>query len=507
MDAIAETTGACAHAGAPKPPDCAIVIFGAGGDLTKRLLIPALANLQARSLLPDRFVILGFNRGALSDEAFRDETLSEPLGGESEGAPREPLRERLFYFDGNFDNQDDFCRLSDRLAQLEKSVGAKNVLFYLATAPRFFAAIVERLGRAGLTNESEGCFRRIVIEKPFGQDLASARELNSRVLKAASEQQIYRIDHFLGKETVQNIMALRFANAIFEPIWNRHHVESVQITAAETVGVETRGGFYDKTGALRDMVPNHMFQLLGLIAMEAPNSFDADAVRSEKARVVEAIRPLLRSEVPRAAVRAQYRAGLVQGRPVRDYRSEPNVAPDSVTETYAAMRFEIENWRWAGVPFYVRTGKAMARRRTEVSIRFRPVPFMLFRDTPVERASPNVMTLHIQPDEGVSIAFEAKRPGPSMELSQVGLDFRYKDWFEVTPTTGYETLIYDCLIGDPTLFQRADNIEAGWCAVQPILEAWSEGESDMAEYAAGSWGPAAADELLARDGQCWRDES
>lgn len=505
MDAIVEAAGACAHEGAPKPPDCAIVIFGAGGDLTKRLLMPALANLQARALLPQRFVILGFNRGKFSDEAFRDSLLAEQQRRDATNIA--PLREHLMYIDGDFDNDDDYQRLAARLREIEKTLGSGNVLFYLATAPRFFAAIVERLAKSGLTSEQQTGFRRIVIEKPFGEDLRSARELNLRLLKAVNEQQIYRIDHFLGKETVQNIMALRFANAIFEPIWNRHHVESVQITAAETVGVETRGAFYDKTGALRDMVPNHMFQLLGLIAMEAPNSFDADAVRTEKARVVEAIRPLGRSDVLKATVRAQYRAGRVEDRAMRDYRRELKVAPDSGTETYVALRFEIDNWRWAGVPFYVRTGKAMATRRTEVAIRFRPVPFMLFRGAPANSVSPNVMVIHIQPDEGVTIAFEAKRPGPTMELSQVALDFHYKDWFDVTPTTGYETLIYDCLIGDPTLFQRADNIEAGWSAVQPILEVWNEGFGDMASYEAGSWGPPEADALLARDGQYWRDQT
>ncbi|HUZ66970.1 MAG TPA: glucose-6-phosphate dehydrogenase [Beijerinckiaceae bacterium] len=505
MDAIADAAGACAHEGAPRPPDCGIVIFGAGGDLTKRLLMPALANLQARALLPERFAIFGFNRGKLSDEAFRDSVLDGPEGGQTGADPRAPLREHLFYVEGKFDDESDFKRLAEHLRESQKTLGTKNILFYLATAPRFFAVIIEQLGRAGLTREEEGGFRRIVIEKPFGEDLSSARELNTRILKVVGEQQIYRIDHFLGKETVQNIMALRFANAIFEPIWNRHHVESVQITAAETVGVETRGAFYDKTGALRDMVPNHMFQLLGLVAMEAPNSFDADAVRTEKARVIEAIRPLKRADIAKAAVRGQYRAGRVEGRAMPDYRKEPEVAPDSATETYVALRFEIDNWRWAGVPFYVRTGKAMARRRTEVAIRFRPVPFMLFRGTPTERASPNVLTLHIQPDEGITLAFEAKRPGPAMELSQVGLDFHYKDWFDVTPTTGYETLIYDCLIGDPTLFQRADNIEAGWRAVQPILDVWGEGDGDIVGYEAGSWGPAEADVLLARDGQYWRD--
>jgi glucose-6-phosphate 1-dehydrogenase len=506
MDAKTDSARACAHEGAPKPPSCTIVIFGAGGDLTKRLLIPALANLQARDLLPDKYMILGFNRGEMSDDAFRDEVLSGPQSGESASASRAALRPHLRYMSGNFDSDDDFSRLGAKLKDLEKETGTASVLFYLATSPRFFGSVIEKLGHAGLLKESEKWFRRVVVEKPFGEDLPSARALNAQILGVAQEQQIYRIDHFLGKETVQNIMALRFANAIFEPIWNRHHIESVQITAAETVGLEGRAGFYERTGALRDMVPNHMFQLLGLVAMEPPNSFDADAVRTEKARVIEAIKPLSAASAARSAVRGQYRGGQIAGRTVVDYRKEPDVAPDSRTETFVALRFEIDNWRWAGVPFYVRTGKVMAARRTEILVKFRPVPFLLFRDTPMDRVSPNEMVIHIQPDEGILLNFEAKRPGPAMMLSRVGMDFRYKDWFEVTPSTGYETLIYDCLTGDPTLFQRADNIEAGWQAVQPVLEAWASDSGEVASYAAGSWGPPEADELLAQDGNHWRND-
>jgi glucose-6-phosphate 1-dehydrogenase len=506
MDAQVKGVGACAHTGAPRPPDCAMVIFGAGGDLTKRLLIPALANLFCSDLLPERFMILGVNHGAMSDDAFRDEVLSGPSGGESESVSRAPLREHLQYFSAEFENDADFERLGAAMEAVGRTVGTGNVLFYLATAPRFFGGIIDRLARVGLLREQEGAFRRVVIEKPFGEDLASALALNARILKVANERQIYRIDHFLGKETVQNIMALRFANAVFEPIWSRTHIEAVQITAAETVGVEGRGAFYERTGALRDMMPNHMFQLLGLVAMEPPNSFDADAVRTEKARVVEAIKPLSPEQAALSAVRGQYRAGRVGGRPVIDYRSEPKVDPASRTETFVALRFEIDNWRWAGVPFYIRTGKAMAVRRTEIAIRFRPVPYLLFRDTPIDRVAANEMVIHIQPDEGISFGFEAKRPGPSMQLSGVGMDFRYKDWFELTPSTGYETLIYDCLIGDPTLFQRADNIESGWRAVQPVLDLWRSSSGQPEPYPAGGWGPSAADELLARDGHRWRND-
>ena len=496
MDAKVDAAQACAYEGAPKPPDSVMAIFGATGDLTKRLLAPALNNLAARGLLPSKFALLGLSRSEMSDADFAASIFPQRDGN---------LRERTAYLAGDLEDPATYRRLADKLRDDDSATGSKNVLFYLATSPDLFAPVIEQLGRAGLLKESNGSFRRVVIEKPFGRDLQSARELNSRILRVVSETQVYRIDHFLGKETVQNIMALRFANAIFEPIWNRHHVEAVQITASETVGVEGRGAFYDKIGALRDMTPNHMFQLLGMVAMEAPNSLDANAVRTEKARVVEAIRPVRPSDVANMAVRGQYRAGIVDGRKVGDYRKEPKVNPDSRTESFVALRFEIDNWRWAGVPFYIRTGKAMQRRRTEVAIKFRPVPFMLFRGTPIERLAPNVLILDIQPEEGIRLAFEAKRPGPAMVLSQVGLDFRYKNWFEVTPTTGYETLIYDCLIGDPTLFQRADNIEAGWRAVDPILQAWQDKSDYVPEYEAGSWGPPEADVLLARDGQTWRD--
>jgi glucose-6-phosphate 1-dehydrogenase len=344
-----------------------------------------------------------------------------------------------------------------------------------------------------------------VIEKPFGHDLASAQALNAEILKTLRERQIYRIDHFLGKETVQNLMALRFANGLFEPIWNRGHIDHVQITAAETVGVERRGKFYEKTGALRDMVPNHLFQLLAMTAMEPPTSFDADAVRTKKAEVIKAIRPLSEAEALRNAVRGQYGAGMVMGKRVNAYRAEPEVAPDSATETFVACRLLIDNWRWAGVPFYLRTGKCMSRRRTEIAILFHQAPYSIFRGTDVERMHPNWMVLRIQPDEGIALEFAAKRPGPSVVLDSVSMDFCYQTYFKTPPNTGYETLLYDCMIGDATLFQRADNIEAGWAAVQPILDAWAKHvPQEFPNYPAGTHGPAAADELLARDRRAWR---
>jgi glucose-6-phosphate 1-dehydrogenase len=340
----------------------------------------------------------------------------------------------------------------------------------------------------------------VIVEKPFGHDLASAEALNAQILKVLSEDQIYRIDHFLGKETVQNILVLRFANGIFEPLWNRDHIDHVQITAAETVGVEGRGRFYEKTGALRDMVPNHLFQLLAMIGMEPPISFDADAVRAKKTELFQAIHPIS----PADAVRGQYGAGVVLGKKVGDYRHEPDVAPDSSTETYVALKLGIDNWRWAGVPFYLRTGKSLCARNTEIAVQFRQAPYALFRDTPVDRLPANILMLRIQPDEGLSLSFSAKRPGAEIEIDGVDMDFAYRDYFAPVASVGYETLIYDCLIGDATLFQRADTVEAAWCAVQGLLEAWARTPADdFPNYAAGSTGPAAADRLLARDRHAW----
>jgi glucose-6-phosphate 1-dehydrogenase len=359
--------------------------------------------------------------------------------------------------------------------------------------------VVAGLGAAGLVTEKDGPWRRVVIEKPFGHDLPSAKALNAEILKTLQEHQIYLMDHFLGKETVQNIMALRFANGLFEPPWNRQHIDHVQITAAETVGVERRGKFYEKTGALRDMVPNHVFQLLALTAIEPPISFDADAVRAKKAEVIEVIRPITSRRALKDAVHGQYDAGTVSGKQVQAYRREPDVAPDSTTETYIACKLKIDNWRWAGVPFFLRTGKYLKRRWIEIAIRFHQAPYTLFRGTNVERMNPNWMILRIQPDEGIALELEfaAKRPGPTVELSSVSMDLAYKTYLDMAPSTGYETLIYDCMICDATLFQRADNIEAGWRAVQPILDAWANNPAkDIPNYVAGGNGPAAADELL-----------
>jgi glucose-6-phosphate 1-dehydrogenase len=502
---------------APVAPPCVMVIFGAAGDLTKRLVVPALYNLVNDKRLSENFQIVGVDLAAKTAEEWR-QSLTDMMnefvtkgGGEFEADHIDQdawkwLTSRMTYLQGDLTDPGCYRRVGERLAELDKAKGtAGNHLFYLAVADRFFGIVVDQLGAAGLVKEEEsGGWRRVVIEKPFGHDLTSARALNTQVLKVLTERQVYRMDHFLGKETVQNIMVLRFANGLFEPLWNRNHIDHVQITASETVGVEHRGKFYEKTGALRDMVPNHVFQLLSMTAMEPPNSFDADAVRAKKAEVLQAVHLLDPESALRDAVRGQYGAGTVLGKPVNAYRQEPDVAPDSNTETYVAAKLMIDNWRWAGVPFYLRTGKYLAQRMTQIAIRFRQAPFALFRDTTVASLTPNWMILRIQPEEGISLRFAAKHPGPSVKIATGIMDFAYKDFFRTEPSTGYETLLYDCMIGDATLFQRADNVEAGWQVVQPILDAWaSKPPGDFPNYKAGTDGPAPADELLARDGRAW----
>ncbi len=502
---------------AHQAPPCTLVIFGAGGDLTKRLLMPAIYNLAKAKLLSDKFAIIAVDRTPKPVEAFRDylaegvrnfvsDTASGPATEPFDQSAWEFVASRITHFGGDLTQPDTYARLHEaheKVAALHQTGG--NAVFYLAVASQLFGPIVEQLGAVGLTQERTGSWRRVIIEKPFGSDLDSARALNARILRVLSEPQIYRMDHFLGKETVQNIMVLRFANGIFEPIWNRDHIDHVQITVAETVGVERRANFYEATGALRDMVPNHVFQLLSLTAMEPPNSFDADAVRTEKHKVLEAVTPLDDAEVRRNAVRGQYGAGAIGGQAVVAYREEPGVAPASTTETYVALRLGIDNWRWAGVPFYLRTGKRLTRRTTEIAIQFKQAPFALFRDTPIDILTPNVLALQLQPDEGASLQFGAKIPGPEISLGGVRMNFSYKDYFNVEPTTGYETLVYDCMIGDAMLFNRADGVEAGWAVVQPVLDLWQNDKTVPLEiYSAGSAGPEAADNLLWRSGRKWR---
>jgi glucose-6-phosphate 1-dehydrogenase len=502
---------------AAKAPPCTMVIFGAGGDLTKRLLMPAIYNLEKGKLLSDNFAIVAADRTPKPAKDYRDyladgvRSFVSDTGSGGEVEPFDPaawdfVASRITHFAGDFTTSDTYARLADLLEKIaaERQTGG-NVVFYLAVASQLFGTIIERLGEAGLAQEQNGGWRRVIIEKPFGSDLGSAGALNAQILKVLTESQIYRMDHFLGKETVQDIMVLRFANGIFEPLWSRDHIDHVQISVAETVGVERRAKFYEATGALRDMVPNHVFQLLSLTAMEPPNSFDADAVRTEKYKVLEAVHPLDLVDVRRAVVRGQYAAGTLAGQPITAYRDEPGVAPDTRTETYVAMQLGIDNWRWAGVPFYLRTGKRMARRTTEIAIHFKQAPFALFRNTPVDGLTPNVLALQIQPDEGASLQFGAKIPGPEIVLGGVRMQFHYKDYFKNEPSTGYETLVYDCMIGDATLFNRADGVEAGWEVVQPILDLWHDDKSVLLEtYAAGSEGPEAADHLLWRSGRRWR---
>src|SRR3984893_17291033 len=516
MDTRNDPTTPRVARGSQAPP-CAMVIFGSSGDLTKRLLMPALYNLAKAGRLSDKFALIGVDRTDRSHEEFRaylaegvrsfvSDTGTGPVTAPFDARAWEFLAARMTHLKGDVNDPAMYERLGEALKEAETVHGtAGNVVFYLAVAASLFAPVIERLAAAGLTREEEQYWRRTIIEKPFGHDLASARELDARLAKVLSEDQIYRMDHFLGKETVQNIMVLRFANGIFEPLWNRDHIDHVQITVAETVGVERRASFYEETGALRDMVPNHVFQLLSLTAMEPPNSFAADAVRTEKDKVLEAVLPLDDNDVRRNVVRGQYTAGVVRGVPVKAYREEEGVAPGSMTETYVALRLGIDNWRWAGVPFYMRTGKALPRRTTEIAIQFKQVPFALFRDTPVETLTPNVLVMQIQPDEGISLQFGAKRPGPDIHLGAVRMDFRYRDYFNTEPSTGYETLVYDCMIGDPILFQRADSVEAGWAVVQPILDVWRSDKSVPIEfYPAGTAGPDAAEQLLWRSGRQWR---
>lgn len=489
-------------AGARTAPPCTLVIFGAHGDLTKRLLMPALYNLVGSHLLDDGFRIIGVDRVDSTAAQWRD-----GLCAMMESFTHDPNAE----FHPATINADQWDWLAGRLDYVQadftdvdaiRALGAKipgNAIFYLAIPSRFFAPVVETLGKAGVVTQKEGVFRRVVIEKPFGSDLASAQTLNRQVLSVLDESQVFRIDHFLGKETVQNILAMRFGNLIFEPLWRNEYVDHIEITAAETIGVEQRGAFYEPTGALRDMVPNHLFQLFAMVAMEPPNTFCAESVRNAKEQLFEAVTPISPSD----AVRGQYAAGTVDGKPMVGYRESPGVSPHSNTETYVALKLHVDNWRWAGVPFYLRTGKGLGGRRTEVVVQFRKPPMLMFSGTETEDLPPNRIILNIQPAQGLTVELGAKKPGPEMDLTDVQARFRYEDVFTRSPNVGYETLLYDCLMGDQTLFQRADNIEAAWKAVDPVLQAWAKDETGPEIYEAGSSGPKGAEELLRRDGRTW----
>ena len=505
MPAIAAATPGTApdFAGKVAGP-CVFLLFGAAGDLTKRKLVPALFNLVRARLLPDSFAVIGVSVDDFDAEAFRNQ-VSEFLPAH-DGAAYDWLRTRLFYERGDFGDPNTFLRLRDRLASVddERQTGG-NYLFYLATAPKFFAPIVQQLGRADLSRQENGHWRRVVIEKPFGQDLDSAKALNHDIKGVLQENQIYRIDHYLGKETVQNIMVFRFDNAIFEPIWNRRYIDHVQITNAETVGVERRGAYFDTAGTLRDMVPNHVMQLLSLTAMESPVSFQADSVRNEQAKVLHSLQPLNSEDVLLQSVRGQYSDGEICGERVPRYRAEPGVNPDSHTETFVALKLNIDNWRWAGVPFYFRTGKRLAKRHTEVAIQFKRTPFELFRNALFHKLHTNTLVIQIQPVEGISLSFGAKIPGPVLRVGSVDMSFEYSKYFGADAYTGYEVLLYDCMMGDATLFQRADMIEAGWSVIDPVLDVWKAvPPRKFPNYVSGSWGPAESDHLLETDNRHWR---
>jgi len=489
---------------------CVMVIFGAAGDLTSRMLIPALYNLAQAGLLSRDFAVVGVARAPLSNEDFKKrvrEEVEKYCGDCIQNRLWEWFESRFYYLPGNFTDDALYPQLKDFLARVDQTHSTRqNVFYYLATAPSFFGPIVEKLAATGLMEQSNSHWRRVIIEKPFGRDLESAKALNQHLLKVVGETQIYRIDHYLGKETVQNILAFRFANGIFEPVWNRRYIDHVQISVAETVGVEGRGSYFDQAGSLRDMVPNHIMQLISLTAMEPPISFDANAVRDEQAKILHAIQPMSDEEVLSRTVRGQYGDGTEEGSRVTAYRSEPDVPSDSRTETFVAMKLLIDNWRWADVPFYLRTGKRMPVRNTHIVIQFRQAPFVLFRDTPVGHLMPNQLVLHIQPEEGISLQFAAKVPGPVMRLGTVDMNFEYQEYFGKQPSTGYERLLHDCMIGDQTLFQRADMVEAGWSVVNPILNLWKAlPPRNFPNYASGTWGPKEADELLERDGRSWRN--
>jgi len=489
----------------PSDP-CVIVMFGASGDLARRKLLPALFDLARHACLAPRFRLLGFARTPMSDDDFRKHA-SEFLPKNPHtvrGYSQQDFEQQLLYFSGNYDDPHAYVQLTQRLSELDRegNLGG-NRLFYLATPPSVYTEIIKQLGIAGLAKPArEESWARVIIEKPFGHDLASCRDLNRRVLEVFDESQVYRIDHYLGKETVQNSLVFRFGNGIFEPLWNRNYVDHVQITAAESLGVESRAAFYESAGALRDMVQSHMLQLTSLMAMEAPATFGATPVRNEKIKVLQSIRPFTEETIWKSVVRGQYGPGKIEGRPVPGYRQEPGVKPDSATETYVALKLYVDNWRWNGVPFYLRTGKRLSQAHTQIAIQFKEAPHNVFRG---QNAEPNSLVLNIQPSEGISMSFGAKAPGAQMQIRPVTMDFGYRQAFGGESRDAYATLLNDCIRGDATLFDRADSVEAAWELVDPILDAWSKASAPpFPNYPAGSQGPRAADDLTGNDGRRWR---
>jgi glucose-6-phosphate 1-dehydrogenase len=486
------------------PEPCVMVIFGASGDLTKRKLLPAVYTLYRERLVPPNFSVVGFSRTEMSDDEFRSRMrqAAEEFGGPVDTTTWNEFAQGLRYIGAHPHHPEEYKKLVGVLEELNRGRGTgDNRVFYLAVPPSSFSPIVKNLQSAGLEHSEHG-WARVIIEKPFGHDLESAKALNRELTEVFREEQIYRIDHYLGKETVQNLLVFRFANGIFEPIWNRRYVDNVQITAAETLGVENRAAYYEEAGALRDMVQNHVLQLLSMTAMEPPVSFDAQAVRAEKLKVLRAIRPLCGGDTLHCAVRGQYGPGQIGGQRVVGYRQEPGVNPNSNTETFAALKFQIENWRWANVPFYLRAGKRMAKQVTEIAVQFKQPPLRLFEGS--RALSPNLIVMRIQPDEGIALRFSAKQPGPATHVRDVNMEFRYSTAFGMASANAYERLLLDCMLGDPTLFASDGFVEQGWSLLTPILEAWkSNPATDFPNYAAGSWGPDAADKLMDY-GQSWR---
>ncbi|MFY9574763.1 MAG: glucose-6-phosphate dehydrogenase [Blastocatellia bacterium] len=487
---------------------CAVVIFGASGDLTKRKLVPALYRLAQQRLLPAEFAIIGFSRSTMTHDEFRAK-MKDAIATYSE-AKRvddevwESFAKGVFYVSGDVNDPESYRQIGETLDQVDRERGtAGNRVFYLSTSPSLYAEAIEQLGAAGLARPKGKGWTRIIVEKPFGHDLASAKELNNQVGKVFDEEQVYRIDHYLGKETVQNLMVFRFANGIFEPIWNRRYVDYVQITNAEALGVEGRGGYYDTAGVLRDMIQNHVFQVMSLVAMEPPINLGANAVRDEKIKAMQAVRAIPPDRVNEFSVRGQYSAGAIAGKPVPGYREEKDVRPDSQTDTFAAVKLYFDNWRWADVPFYLRSGKRLPKRVTEIAIQFRTAPLQLFKSVQQEM-EPNVLVIRIQPDEGITLRIGAKVPGQTTRIRWVNMDFRYGASFGVASPEAYERLLLDCILGDSTLYARRDMTERGWEIVMPILDAWQNSKEEIPKYEAGTWGPREADELIERDGRQWR---
>jgi glucose-6-phosphate 1-dehydrogenase len=488
---------------------CTMIIFGATGDLTKRKLFPALYNLAKAKFLPDSFAIVGVGRQEMTSDDFKAKIKGDLLEFIGKDVDKDLLKwfeERTHYTGGDFADKKTFANLKKLLKDLDKQFDIpENYFFYLATPPSVFGLVTGKVDEIGLARENDG-WRRFIYEKPFGHDIESAHKLNCELQKILKESQIYRIDHYLGKETVQNILVFRFGNSIFEPIWNRNFIDHVQITVAEKLGVEQRGGYYETAGALRDMIPNHIFQLVTLTAMEPPVSFEADAVRNEQVKILRAVQTFSPEDVLKNTVRGQYGDGELDGKKLTAYRAESNVDPHSNTETFAALKLSIDNWRWAGVPFYVRTGKRMAGKHSEIVVQFKKAPFMLFRETAIEKLTTNRIVVHIQPDEGITLHFGAKIPGPIVNMGPVDMDFNYLDHFGEQISTGYERLLFDCMTGDATLFQRADMVEASWQIVSPVIDVWQAIPArQFPNYESGGWGPEESQQLLAQDGRKWKN--